>query len=254
MSYNLTQDVSCVSFEEVLSTAPNKQALLLVSGGLDSAYILWKYAQYTDNIICHHLLLNKNISTRTLSELIAVHNQVEYLKSLGKSVTLLISSFDTGHALSPIRDWYACAMLSLDIVKQKKLDYIVVGDDLPDSYIRSQPFSKITEKQQKEITYLSGFINTYTENLCKVCTASESNNLSELYNTMPEDYLKLIFSCRNPIKIHTNNYVISACGACPTCIKNRYFGWYTRIAKELHIEGDINEWLKRNNIDYAYIR
>lgn len=232
--YNMTTDVGCVSFEDVCADARDKKALLLLTGGLDSAYILWKYARFTNDILCHHIQLNKNFSNRWESENLAVNKQVEYIRNEGKNIKLFTSSFECSElGVPPVRDWFASVILSINMFHKLNFSYIVVGDDLPDSYVRSQSFSNLPEKTEKEIKALSMLVDAYTSYKVKISTALDTNLLSEAYNEMPEKYRKLIFSCRNP-KLYDKNSFVS-CGVCPTCLKNRYFGWRYKISNRIYV-------------------
>lgn len=231
--YNLTSDVGCPSFEQVLEDVKvGKKSMILVSGGLDSAYILWKYAQYNEDIVCHHIALNKSISKRVKSERISVERQIKYLEERGKKIKLLTSEVSFSDDKPPIRDWYSAVMLSLNYVLREKVSHIVVGDDLPDSYDRAQEYSTLPAQYANEIAALNHFVKTYTYNKCDICTALDANNLSEKYFEMPEDYRKLIFSCRKPVYINNPNSIriCEACGNCESCTKNLNFGWFNKIA------------------------
>lgn len=226
MAYNMTSEVACEPLEHALK----HNSLIIASGGLDSAYLLWKHAQYVNNIHCYHVIINKHKSKRWQAEFTALNNQINYLKKSGKSVTLYIDEVSVDNY---IRDWYTCVLLSLGVVKTNNFDYIAIGDDLPDSYIRNQSFSTMSEAYKKEIKALSNLVYTLTKS--KLATAFNSNNLSELYSEMPEDYLKLAFSCRNPTKIYTNQLVVKPCGSCTSCLKNKHFGWESKLNNILHI-------------------
>jgi 7-cyano-7-deazaguanine synthase in queuosine biosynthesis len=228
--YNLTTDVGCPSLEAILDDARRGvRSMLIISGGLDSAYIMWKYAQVSDTILCHHIKLGANISKRVETELISVRRQVEYLRQRGKTVELLISETHTADSFPPARDWYATVILSLNYAVMRGVRHIVVGDDLPDSYDRAQSYSVLPTQYAAEIEALNRFVRVYSRDKCDICTAHEANNLGELYSEMPEDFRQLIFSCREPV--YQNEARIEACGKCTSCMKNRHFGWWDRISK-----------------------
>lgn len=229
--YNLTSNVDCKSFEDILTS--DKQALLLVTGGLDSAYMLYTYAQQHSEIHCYHI---KSDSARWQTEWLALNSQIEYLRKRNTTIHLHTSSY-SGPEGWMIRDWYAAAFLSIGIALKHNLSYIVVGDDLPDSYKRSQSYSSLPEKQRNEIISLSNFISAYSSGKVSLCTALEASNLSELYNAMPSDYVSLVFSCRKPIQISLNNKVVfRPCGLCNSCYKNEHFGWYDKIRQQFVLD------------------
>lgn len=226
--YNMTSDLGLPSFEQVLEDCKNgANALLICSGGLDSGYILWKYRQAVGNrtINIHHFKLFDSLyRQRNIAQQKALSNQVKYLDC---RADITQSTVDTTYQYDLNRHWFIGAFLSATIADLKQLDYIVVGDDLPDSYYRAQPYAKMDKTYQESTMALSNFINSYTKNKTRLCTALETNNLSVAYMEMPEDYRRLLFSCSDPIE-HNNFY--RACGKCKPCYKNMHFGWWDKIA------------------------
>lgn len=238
--YNFTSDLGLSSYEDVFKNAyGGKSSLILVSGGLDSAYLLWKYSQYSDDIKCHHVsLLTRGYSPRQQSEKIAVNRQIEYLRQKGKNVKLLTSTIDIDYDVVGIRDLYSVILSSMHYALYEKCRHIVVGDDLVDAYYRGQSYSRIDEKLAKEVKLVNEFVKTYTYGRCDISMAINGSNLSEVYYEMPEDYRKLIFSCRTPVHINNENSIrmFEACGKCSSCMKNIHFGWWDRIGKAIHKE------------------
>ena len=235
----MTSELGLVSFESVLKDAEDGvDAMLLLSGGLDSAYVLWKYAQIVKDrkINCHHFRLNTDISERYKTEKISVDNQIKYIDA---NVSLIETEIRSNGVspIPPLSDWYLTAILSLNHAIKANCKYIVVGDDLPDSYDRQQPHSIMDERKKENAILLGKFINSYSAGKVRLCTAMEDNDLSIRYMEMPSEYQKLTFSCRAPIE---SKYVMRACGNCTSCIKNKNFGWWSRVGKEIRINQDDN--------------
>jgi len=227
--YNLTSDVGWPSFEQVLEDAKiGKKSLILVSGGLDSAYMLWKYAQYTDDIVCHHISMYDSISQRADTERFSVERQIEYLRNQGKHIKLITSEVRSTYEMPLLRDWYTGVILSLNYAYIEGISHIVAGDCFIDAFDRNQNYSTLSKDIKEHMVCLGNFVRAYTRNRCDTITAFEANNLAEMYNEMPDDYKKLIFSCREPKYI---NKRIEACGNCHSCMKNRHFGWWNKISK-----------------------
>lgn len=234
--YNMTSDVGLPSFEEVIKDCSknDKGALIIASGGLDSAYTLWKYSRIKDKIHVHHFDMYPNKIDRSKPEKIALNKQIEYLRAEGKEIILHTSEINTDWKGILLADWYLSAVLSIEIASYNKLSYIVIGDDLLDSYDRDQSFSEMPENKKKIITAMGNFIENYSVTWSsKLCTANESNRLSELYMEMPSEFQKMTFSCRTPI---STQHFYRACGECHACMKNRNFGWWPKIGKELRKE------------------
>lgn len=232
--YNFTSDLGLTSYEEVFKDAANdKHSLLMITGGLDSAYLLWKYSQYTDYIVCHHVNILKNgYSARRESENIAIKQQIDYLTQQGKNVKLLTSTIDINYHKEGIRDLYSVIISSMHYALYEKCHHIVTGDDFIDAYDREQSYSSLEDKYRDELKLINDFVKSYTNNFCSISVAHDASNVAELYSEMPDDYCSLIFSCREPIyKVDR----IESCCNCLTCIKNKYFGWRHRMSNCIRI-------------------
>ena len=175
-------------------------------------------------------LFDNQDSKRNAAQTIALDNQIKYI---GGNVDLEVSTIDTTFNTYLLRHWFIGAMLSPILAQVKNTKYIVIGDDLPDSYYRAQPYSTMKKQYKDSITALSNFINSYTNNRVQLCTASETNDLSVAYMEMPEDYQKLLFSCSKPRETDTE---YKACWQCESCYKNMHFGWLDRVAMTVRKE------------------
>ena len=228
--YNMTSDLNLPSFEYIIEQAKQGvDSLLVVSGGLDSAYIMWKYAQVvTDRpIYLHHIDMYPSHHTRAYAERVALNYQMQYL---GRNFKLFNSKVDTSDDVPLTTDWVLAAMMSINVAAEFNSSYIVVGDDLPDSYHRGLSFSKIPERKEKMYRLTGEMVRALSNGHVDVCTALDTNNLSDAYNEMPLEYTQLTMSCRFP-KI--TEYSIDTCNECHSCIKNQNFGWWERLNHNL---------------------
>jgi len=124
--YNMTSQLGLISLEGLLERAKDGiDALLVLSGGLDSAYILWKYAQIvTDRPIhTHHIHLYPRWSGRLQVEDLAVRKQIEYLN---RKVSVRTSTVDTSSGGAVMRDITLAVLLSATAAMERKCDYILV--------------------------------------------------------------------------------------------------------------------------------
>lgn len=231
--YNMTSDLGLPSFEEVLEDCEKgANALLICSGGLDSGYTLWKYKQAVGDRVAsvHHFrLFDSQDIKRNEAQTKALYNQAAYLGNVDIETTTIDTSFDK----YLLRHWFIGAFLSPMLAQVRDAKYIVIGDDLPDSYYRAQPYSSMKKQYRDSTIALSKFINSYTDNRVQLCTASKTNDLSVAYMEMPEDYQRLLFSCSNPIETEDEYKVCWQCGA---CYKNMHFGWFDRVAMTVRKE------------------
>ena len=228
--YNMTSQLGLISFEELLEKAKaGTDALLVLSGGLDSAYILWKYAQVvTDRPIhTHHIHLYPNWSQRLGVEDVAVRKQIEYLN---REVSVRTSTVDTSSGGAVIRDITLAVLLSATAATERGCEYILVGDDLPSSARRNLEDSILDPYKERMNKAMAEYVRAVTEDTVDICMGMETHLVKEAYNEMPEDYLALVSSCRNPQSKHGR---VSQCRECHSCKKNEKFGFLDRISKGL---------------------
>lgn len=231
--YNTTSDLNLPSFEYLLERAEQgADALIVTSGGLDSAYLLWKYSQVvTDRpIYLHHLDLYPSYYKGVHVENLVLQAQMQYLN---RDFRLFHSTVDQHNNAQLLTDWMLAATLSVGIADQYGMSYIAVGDDLPGNYYRNLSYSKMDKRKRDRNIHLGAFIRATTEDRVDLVMGFDAPDLSELYNEMPEDYLKLVSSCRQPV---VDGYFIRQCGECYSCYKNKNFGWFDRIGTNIKLE------------------
>ena len=238
MSYDYNKELNLVSFEESFEQAKDGvKALICLTGGLDSSYYLWKYAQYTshDTIDCHHV--NFLPYNRGKTELATIHRICKYIKdNYNKDINLIKTELKIDLQHENVKfdsDWVVATYLSRGYAGRLKCKYIVTGDDLPSSYDRAKSYSVLPEKDSIRIKNVNEMIKT---NVMKssVVTWSSRHDLSEMYNEMPEDYIQLIFSCYNPeMYKYDHPYYAKRCFKCGACTRLRNFGWYDRTCHKI---------------------
>lgn len=228
--YNTTSQLGLISLEDLLEKAKDgTDALLVLSGGLDSAYILWKYAQVVEDrpIFTHHIHLYPSWSERLEVEDLAVRKQIEYLN---REVSVRRSTVDTNSGGAIIRDITLATLLSATTAKENGCDYILVGDDLPSSARRNLEESILDPHKERMNKAMAEYVRAVTEDTVDICMGMETHLVAEAYNEMPDDYLALVSSCRKPRVV---NQLVKQCGQCHSCKKNETFGFLNRISKDL---------------------
>lgn len=228
----MTSQLGLISLEDILESAKTgTDALLVLSGGLDSAYILWKYAQVvTDRPIhTHHIHLYPGWSERLEVEDLAVRKQIEYLN---REVSVRTSTVDTSSGGAVIRDITLAVLLSATTAKERGCDYILVGDDLPSSARRNLDESILDPYKERMNKAMAEYVRAVTEDTVDICMGMETYLVKEAYEEMPADYLALVSSCRNPI---VSNKTVEQCGRCHSCKKNETFGFLNKLSKDLEL-------------------
>ena len=228
--YNQTSDLGLISVDTLLEKAAHgTDALLVLSGGLDSAYLLWRYAQVVKDrpIHVHFIELYPSFSPRNRVEDMALIKQIEYID---RDVSVTRSILDTTAKVSLLRDVSLGLMLSGEIAMQKGCEYIAAGDDLPTALHRGLPNSVEDPREAAMFKAVSGFIRAETKGVVDIVFSFETHKLQKAYEEMPDDYMGLAVSCRRPI---IDNGRVTSCGSCHSCEKNKLFGFFNRVSKGL---------------------
>lgn len=228
--YNITSQLGLISFEEMFNKAKGgTDCLLVLSGGLDSAYVLWKYAQVVKDrpIYAHHIHLYPSTSDRLRVEDFAVEQQIRYLDA---EVSLKKSVVDTSDPTVLVRDFTLGAILSAEIALQRGCKFVVLGDDLISSARRQEEDATLDPLKVRMNMAMAEYVRASTADNVSVCMGMDALSVKDAYEEMPEDYLALVSSCRKPTLC---NGFVKQCGHCHSCNKNRDFGFLDKISTRL---------------------
>jgi hypothetical protein len=241
MAYNMNDETGQASFEEAIADCKNEvKSLICLSGGLDSAYALWKYAQHCTEPLIHVHWVNFN-QDRSKAEEATIDRLCKYVtKKFNKSIWVIKSRLEADRHFEDHKfddDLFVVAHLSKVYAQKTKCKYIIIGDGLVWAYDRQQPHTSIKERHKSRFTALKYLIGGDLG--VEVVTFCDANNLSEMYNEMPEEYISMIFNCRRPIYKYTDensSIFASRCNSCWSCHKSKCFGWADRIADSIPID------------------
>jgi 7-cyano-7-deazaguanine synthase in queuosine biosynthesis len=227
-----------IPFEQVLDEAKEGvDSLIVASGGLDSAYILWKYHQVAKNKPVHvnHIRFYPTFSKRIDAETQALNNQCKYLNNevIVHKTTLDFES--EGLRLSLGRDFHLAALLSTQIAFYKKLKYVVIGDEILDGFLRKLPDSILPKdaRHEDQLFAIKDYFETSTFGKVKLSLNMSRSDVLEEYLSMPRDYMALSFSCREP---DVNQFSAKACGECMSCHRNALLGIRQLVCKQVIFE------------------
>lgn len=222
-----------VPFEKVFSEAKNGvDSLLLLSGGLDSAYVLWQYSRVvTDRpIYAHHVKLLPSLRERHKVEEHLVKKQVEHIQ---RDVELFVSSVDIDPRFNSgvMRDFFMPVLLSVQMAVKYNLKYIVIGEDLMVAFLRNTGIVKRSEYfEEEQVEALSEMVRTLSFGKVKLSWHTENRDFFKSYLSLPKEYMRLCFSCRTPIFTGTH---VEACGDCLSCNRNTLLEIKDLICKRL---------------------
>lgn len=188
-------------------------SLLMLSGGIDSAYALVKLLRETDDeVIVHHIHLVTNLG-RHIPEASSCQQIVDYCRKNFRSFYYTESAVDRRrylvHGFDLLTAGFEAGVIAASYRiahrREKKIDRWIVGiaadDQVPD--LRLDDAAR----------------------LCKMnCTVGEAPklfifprvDLVEQVEYLPEDLFNLTWSCRRPLGLPRSP---AACGQCSSCTR-----------------------------------
>jgi 7-cyano-7-deazaguanine synthase in queuosine biosynthesis len=227
--YNYTTDLGTSSIEDVLEDCSQDRAdaLLVCSGGLDSAYLLWKYAQEVPKgkIYIHQQKLQATHLPRHYAERNALQAQMDYL---GRDFDVFRSTVDIDRDQNICRDWFTAVMMGVYQAYSMGLKYIVTGDCLSSSFIASTDRAVMSDHQKDECYAMRAMVRVISNGEVELVTSHTNTKLADLYHEMPADYFECIMSCRHPLFSNDGTHV-RRCDICESCRKNTLFGFADRM-------------------------
>lgn len=225
-----------VPFERVLEEARNGvDSLILVSGGLDSAYCLYKYAEAAKGrtVNVHHVKLYPTLRKRHIVENHCVAKQLAYINA---DICRIDSTVDicTTFNILPMRDFFMAVVMSISYAMKNKLRYIVVGDDIIDGFVRGSSFGRSPDQRnEEELQGLKTFVDKLSHGEVELSLSMQNSDVYSEYMSLPDDYLQLCFSCRNPEIKDTHFHI---CNDCPACNRNTMLGIREKLCRHMRLD------------------
>ena len=182
-------------------------ALIQLSGGIDSAYVLYDWLKNNPNdiILVHHIKLI-NHEKRSKYEAVAVKKILEWLTGKGLSNFKYIESkFDYGGIVGIIKDVEVCNFFLGVILRAKRWSSIckifmpIYKKENVSRQIRATKIRRLVSNQST-ISEKSGI---------EVIYPIENKTKKEVMEKMPKELLELCWYCRKGSE--------TPCGKCITC-------------------------------------
>jgi 7-cyano-7-deazaguanine synthase in queuosine biosynthesis len=177
--------------------------LLMFSGGLDSTGVFWKLIQEKEQLHVHHLYL-VNKENRAKAEDKAVKDILDYMKK--------IRDFSYSESYHEYPSYNGGFMWDSDIynfvagticISVKTIKEVAIGRTKSDA-----GFERRAERGTK-------ILNLLAPNVNKIYPVGDMTK-KEIYQMLPEDLIKLTWSCRTPVYKEDN---IETCKRCKTCLE-----------------------------------
>lgn len=181
-----------------------RDVLLMFSGGLDSTGAFWKLMQDKRSVHVYHMNLN-NKEKRSEAESIAVKSIVEYMRQFGDFDYSESSHTYPTYCNSFIWDSDIASFMAGTICQAVPwIKEIAFGRTASDD----AEVPTMTERRERG--------NKILEALCDAKKIYPVMDLTkkQIWEMLPEDLQKLIWSCRRPV---TSENSIVPCGKCVTC-------------------------------------
>lgn len=183
-----------------------KHALVLVSGGLDSAFMLWLMSKNSKMVEAHHVDTGQPFEK---AQSTALQRQIKLLENVNLHQTKITGCGST--------DFDAAILLSIPLALSFGAEHVVTGDDLR-IRVHGGTFQAITSyAKSKGVTLVLG---------------SSVNDLVKEYLKLPPEYLATTWSCREPIE---RDFHYHKCGTCRPCQLHKQTGLWNALPKSMPI-------------------
>jgi 7-cyano-7-deazaguanine synthase in queuosine biosynthesis len=174
--------------------------ILQLSGGIDSAYVLWDWLKSNPDKYClvHHIVLI-NRENRHEKEIEAVDKILRWLDSIGLNNYFFIqNTFDYGNMTELIYDVEVCGFLAGVLLRANRWNNI-------DNILLTQ-YDRNTPREMSRRQILRSTVGRDINFVYKLTSMTKQ----QVIEAMPEELFELCWYCRTP---HNNR----KCGNCMTC-------------------------------------
>lgn len=199
----------------------NKKIGLLISGGLDSTYLLWKYAKKGYDLELIYVDIRNNSDKSKVEQFLIkktinkINNEYNcnYKLNIGTTINLHIF-YNNNLIFKQLPIWILSSIYNFYDVDEIHIGY-VIGDDII-SYINDV----------KKIYY--SYSSIMWGKLPKLKFPLLKKSKREIINELPNEYMENVISCESPIIKYENDNILDyeSCGICDVCRKNIAFEYY----------------------------
>ena len=197
-----------------------KTILLMLSGGVDSCYMLYYYLTQTDYAIhVHHISLRYPSEPRWEQEDIACRNIVEYCRRI-RGFDYTQSRFDIGFKRYVGRDSDTQLMVAAKVAPNLKGEvHLAIGREKSDWELEVNQ-----ERAKKNISgrlwnvLCDGIDYPLGEHISRTILyplMELDMDKGKMIAALPDELLKMTWSCRRPVKDTDDNII--PCGECKPC-------------------------------------
>lgn len=182
--------------------------MVVASGGLDSAYTMWRIKSAGLTVGVHHIVIPE-LGDLTTIQRAALKNQCDYL-SIPED--LRFETTIVGAEGRPFGDHALANILTIPVAQCNAFKAVACGDDLE--------WRSITGPSEEE-KYLRYRLFASDKNLEFAIGSNLDDLLASYKNDMPADFAALTWSCREPV---VENGVAHTCRSCDPCQRNARLG------------------------------
>jgi 7-cyano-7-deazaguanine synthase in queuosine biosynthesis len=204
-------------------------AVVNLSGGIDSAYLLWKYLSAGKRVLVHHCNL-KNFEGRVFVEKAATYNILKWLKdSALDNFHYIETSYDYGNANFVIRDieiiYFLTAMILRD-PQYRDIQEIAVSANSTDESNNPNEQSVVRRSEILKSILPRKEFEGY-DSVAKLTFPVIHKSKKDMILEMPEDLFSKTWFCRKPMGFDKDGVALpknsdnavswKACGGCAPC-------------------------------------
>lgn len=197
-----------------------KTILVMLSGGVDSCYMLYYYLTQTDYAIhAHHISLRYPSEPRWEQEDIACRNIVEYCRSI-RRFDYTQSRFDIGFKRYVGRDSDTQLMVAAKVAPNLKGEvYVALGWEKSDFELevnRQRAKNKVTENLWNALCDSIDYpLGEHISRTILYPLMELDMDKGKMIAALPDELVKMTWSCRRPVKDTDDNII--PCGECKPC-------------------------------------
>lgn len=187
--------------------------LVMFSGGLDSTAVLYEVLTETEeDIHVHHIIL-RNKEFRWEVESIAVKSISDYLSKHTRSFQFTQNMWGFLQFQRFIGwDMDIVFFTAAQIAKNKtEINKVAIGSRINPSY----QTKRREQRMERSLAVWNACFMHYSHDVPQIIKPVGNKDKKDLINDMPEDLVRLTWSCRKPVREKQGSF--KRCGTCQTC-------------------------------------
>ncbi|MER7114147.1 hypothetical protein ABT332_06620 [Saccharomonospora azurea] len=208
----------------------NKRALLMLSGGIDSVYVMYKALSEGRHLHVHHIHL-RNREGRVDAEARAVRRVLAWMRRKGlTNFRYTESTVDYGSLRFLVKDFYTYALfigMIMSDPKNRDMDSFLHPRHSDAFNLRNGKVS-FEQAAERANAALTGIPSLMARREIKMELPIGSMTKADVIEACPPDLLRLAWFCRRPVKVGASFH---QCNSCFTCAQVNESVYRRKVAR-----------------------